>query len=460
MNIPKNIEDNNLKNQNINNLNNSQKNELKKSAYQSVDTMNNNNQPDYELDSSDFNDENMNMNENNNNSNKINTIKEEEKYVEFDIDDIKEELFIEEYNPSLGLDKLENPNYMNSILQCLAHIPEITEKIINLHVDPDFKNNYQDLELTKEYRELLINMFLPEKVLNLNRRPYNAKNLRDLIIKLNPNFQTEKYIEYKKFFNFLIARLHEELNLNKNNKSKIHIDLDDSIKTFESINLQNENDVLIDFLKNYKNKNDSIILKNLYGITKFTLYCHKCQNSFYNYQCYSFLHFNISKIYNFKLSKYRNKEIDLNIFDCFDYYQKPETLLGDKALFCPECKEYNESTSIKNIYSTRNILVIIFENIKEFNMEKINFDYTEIINLRDYVQFKKDEKMKEKFYLCGVVNSIEDKNGNEIFNAFCRIGKNNDWFCYDNEKTYPATFQEIKNNGFPFILFYHKLSKK
>ena len=462
INMPKNIEDNNLKKQNSNNLNNSQKNELKKSAYQSVDTMNYNSQHDYELDSSDFNDENMNMNMNeiNNNSNKINTIKEEENNVEFDIDDIKEELFIEEYNPSLGLDKLENPNYMNAVLQCLAHIPEITEKIINLHVDPDFKNNYQDLKLTREYRELLINMFLPEKVLNLNRRPCNAKNLRDLIIKLNPNFQTEKHIDYKKFFNFVIARLHEELNINKNNKSKTNIDLDDSIKTFESIDLQNDNDVLIVFLNNFKNKNDSIILKNLYGIAKYTLYCHKCQNSFYNYQCYSFLHFNLSKIYNSKISKYSNKDIDLNLFDCFDYYQKPETLLGDKALFCPKCKEYNESTSIKSIYSTRNVLVIIFKNIKEFNKEKINFDYIEIINLRDYVQFKKDEKMKEKFFLCGGVNINEDINGNEIFNAFCRKGKNNDWCCYDNENIYPVTFQEIKNNGFPVILFYHKLNKK
>ena len=40
------------------------------------------------------------------------------------------------------------------------------------------------------------------------------------------------------------------------------------------------------------------------------------------------------------------------------------------------------------------------------------------------------------------------------------MGKNNDWYCYDNEDIYTVNFNDIINNGFPVVLFYHKLIKK
>jgi ubiquitin C-terminal hydrolase len=252
-----------------------------------------------------------------------------------------------------------------------------------------------------------------------------------------------------------MSKLHEELNITRN-----EADLNISTNSNKNIDTKNENDALIDFLQNFTNKNNSVIVKNVYGIIKNVLYCHKCQNSFFNFYIYSYFNFNLSKILEYKQSKYNNTNITLDIYDCLDYYQKAQTLLGDKAIFCPDCKEQTESTSLKNIYSTKNILIFIFENNKE-NFDKNYFDYTEMINMRDYVEYKKDEKKsKEKFYLCGIVNFSEDNYGNETFIAYCRMGKNNDWYCYDNENIYPVTFQQIKNNGIPIVLFYHKLIRK
>ena len=161
----------------------------------------------------------------------------------------------------------------------------------------------------------------------------------------------------------------------------------------------------------------------------------------------------------YKQAKYNKEDIDLNLFDCLDYNQRTETLVGDKGILCPKCNERTESTSIRNIYSTKNILIFIFEKENSLNQNFLN--YKEIINLRDYVQFKKDEKKsKEKFFLCGVINFLEDSYGSEGYIAFCRMTKNSDWYCYDNENVYPVTFQEITNNGYPVVLFYHKLVKK
>ena len=445
--------DNNSNSMNkINNLKNN--NEKKgKEVYESIDTMKyDNKQNNSEMSLNNYDD--FDMNENGfNNEDKMRNIKNEE----FNIDEIKEELFVEEYNPSLGLYKNENINYMNAVLQCFAHISEITDQIINLHLDPNYKDNLNNLQLAKVYREILINIFFPEKVLNINKIPYNPKKLMNILYNLNEKFKEDEYIELKNFIEFIIYKLHDELNTRKNESEEENSIMNISINSNRSIEIKNENDALIDFLQKFNNKNNSVILKNIYGIIKNTLYCHKCQNSFYNYQCYPFLYFNISKILEYKQSKYKKEEIGLNIYDCLDFYQKAETLLGDRGISCPKCKEKTESTCLKNIYSTKNILILVFDK----ENANVNLNYTEMINLRDYVQFKKDEKKnKEKFYLCGIVNYLEDDYGKQNYFAFCKMGKNYDWYCYDDENVYPVTFQEIKNNGIPQILFYHKLSKK
>ena len=424
------------------------KNKSKEIIYKSADTMRYDNVP---LDDDDLNDlkgGNFNIKDNNNGNNSLNR---------FNVDDINEELFIEEYNPSLGLNKIENPKYINAILQAIAHIQEITEKIINLNIDPDYENIYSNLMLSKAYREFLINIFLPQKVLNLIKMPYNPKYFTNLLKSMNQNLEN-KNNNYKEFINFLLSKLHEELNLSKNPNNR---NLNISTHSNKNIDIKNENDALIDFLKNFTDNNNSIIVKNIYGIIKNTLYCHMCQNAFFNYHTYSYLNFNLAKIIEYKQNKFNKVDVSLELNDCLDYFQKTETLLGDKAIFCPKCKVLTESTSIKNIYSTKNILIFIFENIKEVNLDQNEFDYNEIINIRDYVEFQKDDKKrKEKFYLCGVVNFMEDNYGKETFFAFCKMGKNNDWYCYDDENVYPTTFQEIKNNGFPIVLIYHKLIKK
>ena len=89
-------------------------------------------------------------------------------------------------------------------------------------------------------------------------------------------------------------------------------------------------------------------------------------------------------------TKHNRDDVEISLTDCLDYYQKAETLRGDKGLFCPLCKQQTESTSIKNIYSTKNVFILILDrNIgNDFNQTKIAFKET--LNLRDYVQYKKE----------------------------------------------------------------------
>ena len=375
---------------------------------------------------------------------------------EEEINDINEELFIEEYNPSLGLVKIDNPNYLNSLLQCFAHIPEITDKIINLHLDLNFNNQMPNLKLTKKYRNFLINIFFPEKVYNMERQAFNPTKFHNVINELNSLFQNNENIELKEFLNYFILKLHDELNTKKDNLSN-YPDQDN-----KEMQMKNANDSLVDFLKSFTEKNNSIISKTIYGISKYIFYCNQCQNSFYNYHCYSHLFFNLENVLDYKINRYHKEDVELNLIDCLDYYQKSETLRGDDGIFCPFCKIQTESTSIKNIYSTKNVIIFILgrNSGNKFNQTFVNFEET--LNLRDYVEYKKEgEKNREKFFLGGVVNYYLGNDENSgTYNAYVRMGKKNDWYCYDDENVYSVTFDDIKNNGFPVVLFYHKLVKK
>ena len=361
------------------------------------------------------------------------------------------ELIINQYNPCLGLLDIENPIYMNSILQCFAHIPEITDLIINIHLDPNFENKPSyNLEFLKNYRSILINMFFPERTYNYNKNPIKPIQLRNALFSLNPEFKENENIRIKDFIDFLINRLHEELNIKNEffNKSKNN----------KNINMQNENEVLINYLEDFTNNNNSYISKNLYGINKSTLYCHECQNTFYNFSPFSYLFFNLSKVLDYKINKYKKDSVELNLLDCLDYYQKTQTLLGDNGLFCPVCNHLTESTAINNIYSAKDVIIIYFE--KDENEDNFNFDLDEVINLTDYIQYKRDgDKTKEKYFLTGIVNYSEDNYGKGKYKAFCNMSKNNVWYCYDNENVYPLDFKDVKTNGFPILLFYHKMPK-
>ena len=395
-----------------------------------------------------------NNNINDDNENNLNNGNELDNDKENEINEITEELYIEEYNPSLGMTKVDNPNYMNAILQCFAHIPCITDKIVNLHFDENFKNELPNLKLSKAYRNLLINIFFPEKVYNMNRQSYNPSKFRNTLYQLNPLFQNNENVELKEFLNYMILKLHDELNTKKYNANA-----NDNID--QKMSLKSENDALVDFLQNFTTKNNSLISKNLYGLIKYQFYCHQCTQSFYDFQCFSYLHFNLEKVIEYKQNKYRKDDVEINLFDCLDYYQKPETLRGDNGLFCPSCQQQTESTSIRNIYSTKNVLIFILDRNIENNFNNCPIEFKETINLRDYVKYiKPGQKIREKFYLGGVVNFVGDNYGNETYNAFIKMGKNNDWYCYDDENVYPVSFQDIKNNGYPIVLFYIKLTQK
>lgn len=351
--------------------------------------------------------------------------------------------------PSLGLTNSGRPINLNAVIQAMAHLPEITEGILDLGYKKFFKGR-TDTRVSRTYATVINNLFFPQKYKN-NTKVYSPEYFRELIFEINPSLDKKGYIECKDLFSFLIENLHEELNTKKNNNQHNN-------KYFKTADSSNENQVLVDFLKNFTNNNESLISKNFFGLIKLKYLCHKCKKISFNFQNYSFLFFNLHSVKNYlfkKLFGNQNYEtINLSLEDCLDFYTQEEELNDSESMYCPNCEEKSNTSLFKVIYSTHMFLPIILDHgdDRDYFGEKVEFPFE--LDLTNYVEFKQSPKF---YYLCGVVGKCEGRGNQGKFLCYSRMERNAPWFCYDDEKVNQINEEEIKEKILPYILIYHKI---
>ena len=342
--------------------------------------------------------------------------------------------------PSLGIKKIKQPVNLIAIIQCFAHLIDITEGIFELKTNKFFKEDDKN-KISKSYAILIDNLFFPENYGN-NSGVYSIDSFYDLIIKENKRLNY-LYINSKDLLNFLIGELHKELNTKKTN-----IPLNEN-NEYEDLS---EKDSLCKYLEIFTKNNNSIISKYLFGLLKNKIICQGCKKEKYNFKCYSFLYFDLSEIKQF-INKEKKKN-DINLIDCFDYYNKPEYLLGGNGFYCKKCKCKNTTTILKSIYSSHTIMPIIIDRGEDSNLCKEKLEFPDELDLSKYVEYKNSSKL---FYLCGVVTNFGYSNNFGKFEAFCKMEQNSTWYNYNNEQVSSCSVEEVHNKGMQYILFYHKI---
>ena len=352
----------------------------------------------------------------------------------------EENLKIDTNKPSLGLEKQNQIINLNAIIQCFVHLKEISESLLH----SDSENNFEDenkFRLTKEYLDIINNLFFPEKYNNKDG-VYSISSIYEIIIKNNLEiFNNNLYCNSKDLLNILINGLHKELNTKENINNIIYSDkiIEDAI----------EKKALVKYLEEFTKNNNSIISKNFYGLLKNKIICQECNRERYSFKCYSYLSFNISD-----LKKYNKSKKIFYLKDFFDYYTKPGYLIGKAGLFCNYCHSKNTTTVLKSIYSSHPIMSIIIERGEDPNLNLDKIDFPEELDLSRYIEYKNCSK---HFFLCGVVSNLEMSNNYGKFISFCRMEKNGQWFNYDNENVSKCTVEDVHNKGIQYILFYHKI---
>ena len=369
-------------------------------------------------------------------------------FISQNSDEIKEKINIDKNIISSGLEKM-NPVNLNSIIQCFLHLKEITEGILNLEKNKFFVNN-KGCVLSQNYLILIKKLFFPENsdIFSLNDF-WNCLKNKD---KKNILSKNKLYIYLKDLIKFLIEELHHELNTKKifSKKNLVNGIGDNS----ESLN---EKESLCKCLEEFTKNNNSLISKNFYGLLKQKSICQVCKTEIYNFKFYTFLSFNLSQVKNFilkeKSEKNKNK-ITIKLLDCFDYYNKPEYLIGDLGLFCKKCKSKNNFTILKSIYSSHPIIPIIIEREDNSKLNKDKIDFPEELDLSKYLEYKPSSR---KFFLCGVVTNFGYSNNFGKFEAFCKMEQKGKWLNYNDEQVSESDWEDIHKNGIVYVLFYHKI---
>ena len=374
--------------------------------------------------------------------------------------------------PSLGLDQIDHPRNINAVLQCLAHIPELAEGILELGYKEKYFKENQNVELSRNFASVVNNIFFPMKYDNKSKT-YYPKNFVDTFNQMCPLINVENPPQYFNIYDmikFILDTFHSELNIKKMNSSNQFGELNEE----NEIDLSNEKDVLVKFLTKFTNSNNSLISKLFFGLTKYKYVCNKCGNTKYDFDYYSHIYFDLPKIKKyFSNNKSHGKIIGfISIKDCLDYLRRDinlPSLFNDINLFilekfginrksgkafCEQCQEETQCSLNNYLYSSNTILPIILErgDDDDYLVEDIKFPNE--LDLENYVEFNKSVK---KYYLCGVVSNIGKNNTIGKFVAYCKMTHNGKWYKYFNEKYSSCTIDNIYNEGVPYILIYHKI---
>ena len=366
--------------------------------------------------------------------------------------------------PTIGLQNLGATCYMNATLQCIAHFHEISEKILTWYKYSNDKNK-KSKKLSYSFAEVLNKLYFPNEsqnnINNNNNYNHNSKNFapndfKELIGNLNPLFKGVQANDSKDLMNFMIEKMHEELNsLGRNNQNQNNINYNDNEIIDQTNELQTYNNFKNEFEKNYH----SILSEYLYGIIKTVTLCGTCKTMIFNFQTFNFLIFPLLDVkkyilYNNSQNPFFNAQNHiLNLIDCFQYYQKIDFFAGQNQIFCNRCQCLQNANYCTMLFNVPTILCIVLNRGKDNKDFKENIYFGANLNLTDFVQDKNNLAL---YYLIGVVVHVGDSSMSGHFFAYSRSHFTSPWYKYNDSIVTKVNEDEIYSVGTPYILFYHK----
>ena len=308
----------------------------------------------------------------------------------------------------IGLKYLGDNYQMNPVLQCLSNIVILRKELLN-------KITYNYLKNTNKKISFALAEVLKNLWVYLKKSVYDPSIFKKAIDGIKLKYNTPIY-----FINYLLQAMHKELNIPK----------------IQDINSQN-------YKKDYIN-NSSIISKIFCGYFHFTNLCSHCQNKIHIKKYYNILYFPLGEIKKFK--NYNHNYIRLN--DCFDYTLN-QNYNNKESFYCNLCHN-SEGFIINQLLYIPPILIINLNrnNDIEFNINVVFEDY---INLRAYIS---PNDCPYYYELVGVICSDGSNDSGAHFIAYCKNSNNIEWYKYNDEYVTKSYFNEVKENGIPYVLFY------
>jgi len=376
---------------------------------------------------------NNNIFDNKDNNNKINNNKKLENKTNIDDNFLFKDF--ENYFPLIGLENVGPISYMNSILQCLLHIPELNGFFLNKYDKQKnhFKKINKDIctkgRLCEEFHKIVLDIYLVQ-----NKNYISPKGFNNFISQTNEQF---KEVDEKEFLSYLFQIMHAELNYLGDQKSK-NVPKCNQLIEKESFNY---------FMNVSNNLNLSIISYLFYGVLKSTTICKGCKNIFYNFQYFQFLSF---PTLNYKDEKF-------NIYQGFKDFIKPNLMSGEDRCYCQNCKGLREMKIINIIYATPPYLIINIDYSENKKYKPKYIDFGRIIDIKDFVD-NSNKSVSIQYKLIAVCSYIGKSGSKGKYITYCQNNENK-WYKFNDSSVSEAKFEEVNSNS-PSILIYKKCKEQ
>ena len=340
----------------------------------------------------------------------------------------------------IGLNNIGATCYMNASLQCFSNTKELTTFFLTKYKEKDKKAQL----MSHEYHKLIKHLWDEEN----NKKPYSPTSFKEVLSQENPLFAGIAANDSKDLINFLIERLHNELNVVSENK----VD-----ENWNQINQANEKEVLNTFIKEFSSNFNSPISHLFYGILETQSQCKGCNVIKYNFQLYSFLEFPLQQVNQYYYNKGQRplftndgKNPDVDLYECFEYNRKIDLMTGDNQMYCNICNKLCDSTYVNYLYSGPNYLIINLNRGKGAVYEcKVIFP--EKLNIYNFISYKQGITAYE---LYAVICHLGPSSMSGHFVAYCRNRIDNKWYLYNDAFVNLCTKPQQYTDGMPYILFY------
>ena len=356
----------------------------------------------------------------------------------------------------MGLQNIGQTCYMNATLQCLSNIEPLTKYIFSINFM--MIRNPLGKPLTIFYYDLLQNLFYPTPEIKFQGY-YAPYNFKQIIGKMNPLFQGFHPADSKDLLFFILETLHEELNIvNKynifNNNNNFNL----------GINLNDENAVFNQFMKDFNSKNNSIITNLFYGVYKSYLKCLNCNKKTYSFQTFNIIIIPLINAYKYKNKKYGYMNNNaLNIYDAFESMNMGQNFEGENKIYCNSCQTLCNAYHQQVIFITPKILIIVLNRGKNNLDYQGEFEFYSELDLTK-IMCNNNNNVIKKYFLIGVITHLGESGSSGHFIAYCRNKQRDFFHCYNDasvcqlNKNDNAYGKNQSNNIYekktPYILFY------
>ena len=306
--------------------------------------------------------------------------------------------------------------------------------------------------MSNEYYTVINNLWNIDN----NKKSYSPYEFKEKLSQENPLFAGIAANDSKDLINFLLERIHTELNIIKNDtnfKEDYVITQNDQLNEATMLNL---------FTKEFSTKYNSIISNLFYGLLETRSQCQRCQNIKYNFQVYSFIEFPLERVnqYCFNNGKRNNcnmnnnKNPDVDLYECFEYYGNLDLMTGDNQMYCNLCNCLCDALYGTLLYSAPNYLIINLNRGRGAVYEcKVNFP--EQLNIYNFVSFKNGNTA---FGLYAVICHIGPSSMSGHFVAYCKNKKDKKWYLFNDGMVSLCEDPYEYQKGMPYILFYQVLT--